>query len=145
MVLAHLIRRMFLSVKRSLSQSKRWTGRCCQVFVALKGSSIPFTAYQYDSSKAFSLSSSVVLLKTQRLKLWYHQKRSRTGIFWFFFVVLLLLINGCYILFYMVVHDALRSLVLGFRGTWFFCLFFKFPSPSIVSVFIQVRFLSGGL
>lgn len=86
------------------------------VSVALKGPAVPFTAYLHDSKAFIFLSSSIVLLKTQRLKLWYHQKKkiSRTGIF---FVVLCLLINGCYILFDMVVHDTMRSLVLRFRGT----------------------------
>lgn len=55
--------------------------RVVSVFVALEGSSVLFTAYVCDSSKAFPLLGLVVLLKTQRLKLWYHQKRSRTGIF----------------------------------------------------------------
>jgi len=103
--------------------------RVVSVFVALEGSSVLFTAYVCDSSKAFPLLGLVVLLKTQRLKLWYHQKRSRTGIFWFFFClfVLFLLINGCYVLFYMVVHDVLRSLVLEFGGTWFVLLVLYIP------------------
>lgn len=87
------------------------------VSVALKGPAVPFTAYLHDSKAFFFLSSSIVLLKTQRLKLWYHQKKKNIKDRYFFFVVLCLLINGCYILFDMVVHDTMRSLVLRFRGT----------------------------
>lgn len=42
------------------------------------------------------------------------------------------LINGCYNIIYMVVHEALRSLVLGFNRTWyFFLIYFNTQSPSI--------------
>lgn len=126
-------------------QKQKMNWQMLSVSVALKGSAVPFTAYLYDSSKASSLSSLVVLLKTQRLKLWYHQKRSRTGIFLFFFCccfvftnkwLLHSILHGCPWCFEVTCPPVQRNLI-------FVCSLN--PQALLFSVFIQVRFLSSEL
>lgn len=79
--------------------------------------------------------------KTQRLKLWFHQKM-RQALAALVGAPLPPLTNGHYSRFSMVVHAALRSLVLGFSRTWF-CI--GFPSPFNSQSLCGSEVLSGRL